>query len=487
MLNKKLIMLAIFLVSLFVVSAVSAADNATEGVVDVTDNGVEDVFSVEETSEDIINVGEANETMGAEENNIVVSLNDNDEPLNTGSYLKEGPFGYIDSNDMTIKYKNPIEYKVQLVGTSVNGQSVSFIVYKGESGQHYGDYKSTTDSNGYAILNADLKPDVYWINIISDNHGSVYNTLTVKNNGYTNAKIDISSPYYGYDGGDINYHWKGDFKGYFNLYKGNKLIHKKYLSLGSKGVVSDGDYGEYVYLTKKLSIGTYTVKITNSNGKVIKKASFKVSKIPTYVYCKSIKAKSGTKKVISAKVYNKINDWCSGKVKFKINGKTYKTKLKNGEAKIKIKLPSKAKTYKCKVTFLGNKNNKKSSKTFKITVKKQKSKKKTIKKKKSSGKKFTLKLNAPEKYSEKKIKGNHIYAFYKYRNQGQAGRGVCIDSYGKGGPGTLKGIKLIKAKIYFKSNNGNTKVKTERFDKYGFTKSDLISGYKPYKVVVFYK
>ena len=51
MLNKKLMMLAIFLVSLLAVSAVSAAENATEDI--IADVASEDVVSVENNNQTI--------------------------------------------------------------------------------------------------------------------------------------------------------------------------------------------------------------------------------------------------------------------------------------------------------------------------------------------------------------------------------------------------------------------------------------------------
>ena len=402
--NKKLMILAIFFVSLLAVSTASAVDNVTDAVV-----------GVDETTDEIICGEDAAEIVGADENpdinaeileskmaennndlsvmecdggNKVSSGISNNDILGTGSYLKNGDYGHIESNDAVIV--SPNKFKVQLVGDNVNNQNVYFTVYDSDqSGKYVGDYVSKSDYYGHATLNTNLNWGHYWIKISTDDHGSVYNSLTVRPNGYKNVKIVASNAKYKKNN-YIDCSWKGIFNGYLKICKGSKVVKK--ISLKSH-YSNDKEVGfTWVdgasFSTKKLSVGKYTAKIVDKNGKVIAKKSFKI---------------------------------------------------------------------------LGKSN------------------------KKNAYKKFTLKLKKPEKTTSKTIKGNHIYAFYKYRNQGQAGRGVCIDSYGKGGPGTLKGIKLIKAKIYFKSNNGNTKVKTKKFDKYGFAKSNLISGYKPFKVVVFYK
>ena len=72
---KKIMMLAIFLVSLLAISAVSAADNATSDVVSVENNVTGDVVSVEETT-DAISVEEADEVVSV--NADYVNKNDTD-------------------------------------------------------------------------------------------------------------------------------------------------------------------------------------------------------------------------------------------------------------------------------------------------------------------------------------------------------------------------------------------------------------------------
>ena len=236
---------------------------------------------------------------------------------------------------------------------------------------------------------------------------------------FTYPEIDITDPYYKYSGGDIITYWTGNLNCYFNLYQGNKLIFKKYLTPGGSEVNTDDGFSEYCYLTKKLALGSYTVKITAPNGAVYTKQSFKVTKMPTYVYCPNVKYASGGTKYITVKVYDKINDnWATGTIKVKINGKTYKGKLKDGMAQIKAKLPSKKKTYTCKVIFLENSKFKSSSKTFKITVKKATNKKKTTS--------FTVVLPVKiNQYTSKKI-GKYKFRAYKYIEYYSNGRDYGI-------------------------------------------------------------
>ena len=154
------------------------------------------------------------------------------------------------------------------------------------------------------------------------------------------------------------------------------------------------------------------------DGKTLAQSTIKIVKTPTKVKISSIKGKPGTKKYVTATVYDKsdgLKHW-GGKVTFKINGKTYKVKVKDGVAKLKIKLPSKEKTYNCKAIFSGDKNSKGSSKTFTLTVKKAS----TTKKKKT----ISFTVTAPvkfDKYSSKKV-GKYTFRTIKYVEYNSNGR-----------------------------------------------------------------
>lgn len=125
------------------------------------------------------------------------------------------------------------------------------------------------------------------------------------------------------------------------------------------------DSNGVAYITTALPVGKYVVKITHDDTKdnvtapsVSKVLS--ILKTTTKVTAKKATAYKGYKitlKAVLSKTKNgkKINE---GKVKFKVNGKTYTVKVKNGVATKKIKL-TKVKTYKYTAQFLGNKNIKK--------------------------------------------------------------------------------------------------------------------------------
>lgn len=125
------------------------------------------------------------------------------------------------------------------------------------------------------------------------------------------------------------------------------------------------DSNGVAYITTALPVGKYVVKITHDDTKDNVTATsvskvLSILKTTTKVTAKKATAYKGYKitlKAVLSKTKNgkKVNE---GKVKFKVNGKTYTVKVKNGVATKKIKL-TKVKTYKYTAQFLGNENIKK--------------------------------------------------------------------------------------------------------------------------------
>lgn len=149
-----------------------------------------------------------------------------------------------------------------------------------------------------------------------------------------------------------------------------------------------------------------------------------VIKEPTHIKCDSYKGLIGAKDSISVHILDESNSNknIGGTAKLTINGKTYKTNVKNGIATFKrIKLPLKAKTYKCKVTFSGDDNYKSSSKSF--TIKLRKTADVVILKKNKSMKigKYVIKLTSGQykslvkAFNKDKTKSIKVKTKYKYK------------------------------------------------------------------------
>ena len=180
---------------------------------------------------------------------------------------------------------------------------------------------------------------------------------------YADAYIDSITTRYN-SGKYLYFGWYGEFDGYFEVYKGKTLFYDEYLY----GIDEDREWS-----LEDMSPGTYTAKLITYNGITLATGKIVIKKSSSKISVKSFKATAGTKFYCYAYVKDKYTgrNYNGGTVNFKINGKTYKAKLKNGVAVVKIKIPSKVKKYTCTATFSGGSNVYKSSTKFKMTVKKK--------------------------------------------------------------------------------------------------------------------
>lgn len=259
---KKIMLMAIFFVSLLAVSAVSAADNSTGDIV----------------GEEIMEV---------------------DDSLILTSEIEENTIAAEESEDVLGNSPSSYDYSVTVRDASVK-------------------YGSS------ASINIEIDPAT----------------------GYTN-KYDFYLRVY-----DSNNHLK---------------IEKNYYS------TSDGYQITHTISKNQLAAGTYTVKAVNYDDNVVMDtAKLVIKKDSTHVKSGTISAKIGSRVTLKAYVYDSSNSRknIAGTVKFKINGKTYSAKVKNGYAVVKnVILPLKSKTYKSTVKFSGNKNYKASSSKFNVKTK----------------------------------------------------------------------------------------------------------------------
>lgn len=354
-----------------------------------------------------------------------------------------------ENKDLTVDYSDLIRYTVRVANK--NGKFVENQIVKFNVGNN--NYNVNTDQNGYATLKVHLVAGEYTIRTKIDDV-EVYNQLRINpvlvTNNYKDMYIESVTAYYHQDK-DIYFGWKGYFKGYLKIYKGNTLVMSEKVD-NSEYI---GDYikyptyedWEFAYVLP--SAGTYQAKIVDLSGKVVARSSIKITKTPTTIKVPSITVKPGKKVTVTPVVYEKScgDEHWEGKVTFKINGKTYNVKIKDGLAKIKIKLPSKIKTYSCKAKFLGDKNAKSSSTKFKIFVKKKiTTNKKTTTKKKSVTITVPVQLNT--KFS--KSSGKYTVKTYKWIEYYKGKHAhIYIKIYKNG-----KRITDFDAKFYLHYNSG---------------------------------
>lgn len=180
-----------------------------------------------------------------------------------------------------------------------------------------------------------------------------------------NVYVDPLTTYY-VSGKHIYFGWQGYFNGYFRIITSdNSVVTTRYFSGYDK---------DYKYCINGLGAGTYYAGLIDTYYGLLDYSKVVINKATTKISVKSFTARRGVRFHCYAYVWDK-NDGSNidgGYVKFKIAGKTYKAKLRDGVASFYFKVPKKAKKYTCKAYYPGGKNIKASSTKFKMKVRKAK-------------------------------------------------------------------------------------------------------------------
>jgi len=262
--------------------------------------------------------------------------------------------------------------------------------------------------------------------------------------------------------------------------------------------VYDDDYNplEGVEVSFRIDMGKYKEKTTNKYGNVYFALNQKPGKYYAETYIESedgkafwstydlvkIKSTIPTKELVkystSKKKFKikfldtKGHPLQAKKVKFKINGKTYKVKTdKNGFASIKS---TRFKVGKTKITAY-NPVSKENRKISVVVLKKGRHK-------------INIRIDDPTNYfPTKKLKnGDYINTVYETEYM-QYDPGVYVQC-SSGGLENPKHTKLLKAKFYFKNKKtGKIITKTSKKVKYNEIVVKPIKGYSPYKATVWYR
>ena len=303
---KKIMILAMLLVSLLAISAVSASENATgnsvsaedtTNVIDLNDNSanVNDVENEKVTNDqEILKSTDSKDTISLDSNDNVLSesspryyqysVNVYDTTINYGSS------GAISMSITPCTYNNYYAYDFYLkVYDSNNNVKINKNYYS----------TSSAYSKTYVVGSNELSPGTYTIKIVNYEDSSVMDTatLTVKSSsGYSTTYPPYSaysvSVYdttinYGSSGtismsispASSSYRYKYDFN--LKIYDSNNnlKISKNYYSTSSR-------YSEtYTLGSNQLSAGTYTIKIVNDiDNKVMDTAKLTIKSSSGYTY-----------------------------------------------------------------------------------------------------------------------------------------------------------------------------------------------------------
>ena len=299
---KKRYLFLIFIICLFAVSTVSAADNVTDdeiSVNDASDNIISSEVNIDDiklndfnlTSKDLKNGDEFlcstedgevlsysmdEDILGASPPHSAYSVDVSDTSINYGSsgYI----YMYITPASSSYDYRYDFYLKVY---DSEGNQKISQMYYS----TSYNDYES------YYISSYALNSGNYTIKIINYYDDYVMGTanLYVVSVPYYAYSVDVSDTQINYGAGGYiymyitpassSYSYKYDF--YLKVYdsEGNLKINERYYS------TSYNDYESYYISSNKLDSGKYTIKIINYyDDYVMGTANLYVVSVPYYAY-----------------------------------------------------------------------------------------------------------------------------------------------------------------------------------------------------------
>ena len=340
--KKKLIMLAIIIVGLLAVSAVSATDNITDNFNDFNED-VEQDLSINANSNKDFNgiMTSSKEVNDYEEGGCDSILGDGDTNI---THVR------IQAQSLVVDYGKDTNFTARLSDSNNNSISGVFLNFK-LNGKYY---KSLTDNNGCASITVNnLNVGNYVIQINYAN--TTFSKKITVNNPLNYMALDLQQVAFDYGkariGCSIYYEKVDDL-----LY--NKIITLKF-SNGKKINVNTGSLAVAFY-TLPFAPGKYKVTLTFSlAGKSLSKNySIKIIKAtPKLTAAKKTFKKSVKTKKYTVTLKNNLNKLMkSTLVTLNVNKKIYKVKTNaKGQATFKINNLNKKGTFTAVVKFAGNK------------------------------------------------------------------------------------------------------------------------------------
>lgn len=515
MFNKKFFLLSIFLIALLSISVASATDVQSDDIANEDSN-------VQLELSEIDYIGEDSNIESVSNSDICDDCVDSESLTKSKSILSEDDFQEFyedeewDGNDeydedyisQSSDPKAYLQPKILYYDPSSSYRREKyeydwdnifygyFRIYKGSTlifqqsmngcGGCVNSIGSMLTSNGHKISlgTYDVK--------VEDMDGKVWASSTIK---FIKSSVQLTdSHFYAYAGKTFNFEdyfeegYRSDIDDGLSILKASGTVKITINGKTYSKYVKNGNFKIKIKVPSKVK--TYKCKITFSGSSLFNSfsSSFKLiaKKEPTKIVTKKFKGFAGKKYAFKLVVKNKETGSLikSGRIKFAFRGKKYNLKVKNGVAKVRIKMPKTAKTYKFKMKYVGTKLTKSSSKQFKIIVKKPKTKTKA--KKKSNLKSLTLKVSSNTYHCKTLKNGDTIRTFYSPYDR-QYSPGVYIEADGfTHGSDSPKYIKLVKAKFWFKNSDGKVITKTAKLKGY-WIKTSRIVGYSPYKAKIWYK
>ena len=427
MFKKRYITLAVltFLVCILAASAASAADgdNLTDDAlaIDASDEG--DIAIEEDNGEEIISSPDDTEAIAVDEDGSddVASVDEGQEVLSYGDSPEHTEYNVEFGGDTYVMPPKGAYavFKIDPCYDTYYSYDFYLKIYDLNGIEKFSDEVYDTDMATSAKCLVDPLPEgTYTMKIINyeDDYEFDSATLivtkiptTITTSGYYSSYYNSNSKYTVMVKSQLNSAGVSGVKIKIQFKKGGKTV-TKYYTTGSGGKVSIvppvgvGTWTATVSLADSSYTGaskTNTIKITKSGVKI------KVKKVSQYQ-----KIKFQLKATVKSQSGKAVKE---GKVKFKINHKTYTVSVKNGVATKTLKI-GKVKTYKFTAKYLGTANYKK-SKTAKNKVKiKQRYKvkisfKKTFKGR--AGKSKTLNIKITTKKGHKKVKDGYVFIVNK--------------------------------------------------------------------------
>lgn len=245
----------------------------------------------------------------------------------------------LEIKDFKEYFKSGKQLEVRLVDSNnkgIGGETI-YMIIAGKS------YKRTTDSNGYAKININLKAGNYGADIIF-NESKTYNKLSGKANITVLKTINAN---------DLTkkYNTSGQYIALFYNTDGKALGNTKVqFTIGKNKYTYTTLANGIIRLNINLNPGKYTIKATNP-------ASGEVAQNTIFIFQNIMENKNLVKYYKGNEVYKVRAYGNDGKpvgagqtVTFKVSGKTYNHKTdKNGYASLKINL--KPKTYTITATY----------------------------------------------------------------------------------------------------------------------------------------